>query len=406
MDIKSKLYDKKIESWNILIELSINEYIKIARNILSNNPFQRKVIKNSNKVYSLLKNDLLTGCIIPSIVLALKDSNLAQDNNVDDKEINKAISKDTSDLIILDGLQRTNIILDLEDELRNDEIRLRKFYDSNIRIEVYAGISRIGILYRMLTLNTGQTRMTLRHQIEIMYGDYSESNKIENITLLKEIDEITKVNVGIYLFRDVVDGFNSYLTRNELPIKRNDVLDSMEGIEELSKEENNKDLFANFIVIYNEYINKIYTLIEIDNLELQDVISELYSQKITEDYEKYNKLLDIKESFFNVNRYFNKSLSMTGFGAALGKLIDAGVINDINELKELINELEIKNPYSILELYKVLKSIKDTAKNIGTYQRVYYYTFFKELFNKNSDSYLNVDKSIQSAYRIYASRME
>jgi hypothetical protein len=406
VEIKSKLYDNKIESWNILIELSIGDYIGIARNILNNNPFQRKVIKNSNKIYSLLKHDLLSGCIMPSIVLALKDSVIAKNDDLNIGKITEAINKDTSNLIILDGLQRTNILLDLEEELKKDTGKLKDFSESKIRVEVYLGISRIGILYRMLTLNTGQTRMTLRHQIEIMYNDYSESNKIENIILFKEIDEITKVNVGTYLFRDVVDGFNSYLTRNELPINRNNVLDSMEGIEELSKEENNKDLFGSFILTYNEFINKINMFIEIDNLPIDDVIAEMYSKKINDDYEKNTTLKAIKDSYFNVNRYFNKSISMTGFGAALGKLIDAGVINSFDELKEMINKLTIKNAYSILELHVVLKSIKDTAKNIGTYQRIYYYTFFKELFNKNSDSYLNIDNSIQSAYRIYASRME
>ena len=80
-------------------------------------------------------------------------------------------------LIILDGLQRTYTILELIEELKSEEDNqeeLSKVLSNSIRIEVFLGINKIGILYRMLTLNTGQTPMSIRHQIEILYSDYSE----------------------------------------------------------------------------------------------------------------------------------------------------------------------------------------------------------------------------------------
>lgn len=92
-------------------------------------------------------------------------------------------------MIILDGLQRTYTILDLESELvkEHDDETLDRVLNNSIRVEIYLGINKIGILYRMLTLNTGQTPMSIRHQIEILYSDYLDKS-INDITLLRETD--------------------------------------------------------------------------------------------------------------------------------------------------------------------------------------------------------------------------
>ncbi|MDA8501138.1 hypothetical protein NNO02_01520, partial [Citrobacter sp. Awk 2] len=169
MKIKSLLEDERINAKNILVEMSLDEYQKLIKNILNKNEFQRKRVKSSKTVYALLKEDLLKNCIIPPIVLALT-SKLSFDEN-DSDEFTSKINDKKDDLVILDGLQRTHTILDLISELKEsqNEAALNKLLAQPIRVEIYNGLNRLGILYRMLTLNTGQTPMSLRQQIEILY---------------------------------------------------------------------------------------------------------------------------------------------------------------------------------------------------------------------------------------------
>jgi hypothetical protein len=227
MQILSKVFDHRIKAYNILTEISISEYLEIAKIILENNPFQRKRLKSSSSIYSLLKQDLKLGCTIPPLVLALSNENI-EINNVDENQYLDYINSQREKLIILDGLQRTYTLLDAANELdaENHENK-RNFYDNRLRFEIYLGLNKIGILYRMLTLNTGQSPMSVRHQIEILYSNYLNENIPEGISLLKEVDEETPHQIGEYRFNDVIDGFTSYIVRDESSLDRRDLLSKL-----------------------------------------------------------------------------------------------------------------------------------------------------------------------------------
>jgi len=59
------------------VELTVQEYIDLAKDIIHKNDFQRKRVSSAKSVYSLLKADLKRGCVIPPIVLALTSSPIA-----------------------------------------------------------------------------------------------------------------------------------------------------------------------------------------------------------------------------------------------------------------------------------------------------------------------------------------
>src|SRR5690606_32712622 len=71
MQLINRLYDNRIQAYNLLFEISIKEYLDMSISIIEKNEFQRRRVKSSSTIYSLLKKDLLVGCIIPPIVLAL-----------------------------------------------------------------------------------------------------------------------------------------------------------------------------------------------------------------------------------------------------------------------------------------------------------------------------------------------
>ncbi len=188
MKVVSDLHDNRINARNLLTELTIGEYLGLARDILHKNEFQRRRVRSASSVYSLLREDLERGCIIPPIVLALTSDLTAAPPEVD--AFAEFVTQNKAHLVILDGLQRTYTIMDLVDglEAKADGDNLERVLAQKIRAEFYIGLNRLGILYRMLTLNTGQTPMSLRQQIEILYLDYAQV-PVQGIELLCETDD-------------------------------------------------------------------------------------------------------------------------------------------------------------------------------------------------------------------------
>lgn len=391
MKLASKVRDGRINAINVLLDMTIKEYLNVAKEIIKNNEFQRRRVKSSSTVYALLKKDLRSNCTMPPIVLAIKAEKmdyLLNPYDITEEQIKELFKPEN--LIILDGLQRTYTILDLEAELvkENDDETLNRVLDNSIRVEVYLGVNKIGILYRMLTLNTGQTPMSIRHQIEILYSDYIEK-RIDDISLLKETDSKTVKVIGEYQFRDVIEGFNSYLDRDELGINRNELLENIQNLEKLALENGSSDLFKDYISVYNKFIKKINSFDpdwEVNRLDIE--INSLFGK--------------------NTLQIFTKSQVLSGFGAAIGKLKDTKVIDGFDTIKADIDKLKLSNdetPFDstmVILLFK-LDEIKNRAKKIGVEQRMFFTYFFRELFNHNSDSYLNINQAIESGFNKYTS---
>lgn len=385
MIVKDKIFDNRIDSLNLLIETTIEEYFNLSKNILENNEFQRRRVKSSSSVYSLLKTDLRQGCVIPPIVLALSMEAKPKKEETDESLV-EIINNHKEKLIILDGLQRTYTIRDLVNELNikgdpdKAEILKRK-----LRIEIYIGINKLGILYRMLTLNTGQTPMSSRHQIEIIYSDYIQSG-IEGITLIKEVDGDTPNTEGEYKFKDIIEGYTSYLDRDYLTIDRTDILDNIKSLEKLAVKNQGSDLFIEFLTTYDTFVKKMNKV----------------GGEWVFDEESLDQKLTGQPFARNTLKIFNKSQVMTGFGSALGKLLDNGAIKSITDVLTMIKELKSDNIGNDLNSLMIrLDSIRVVAKKIGNDQRMFFHFFFRELFDKKSDGFLNIENSINEAFKQY-----
>ena len=377
----SQIKDGRIDAWNFLLEISIDDYLNLVNDVIDKNDFQRKRVRSSKTVYALLKEDLKLGCIIPPLVIAL--SNTAK-TDLNMENISSYVIENKKDLLILDGLQRTLTIKDLLNELSEDSITLDKVKNHKIRLELYVGINRLSILYRMLTLNTGQTPMTLRQQIEMLYMDYLEQQKIPHVSLIRETDSKTARKFGEYNFHEIIDGFNAYLDREPSPMVRSDILDNIKSLEKLSKENQNIDLFESYIQAYHKLLEKILNLSP-DEVTLPD------------EYLEKNDVFDKTAS-----KIFRKPQVMSGFGAALGKLIDFEVIENIDSSISLIENLVMTDANEFLEkINKYLAEIKKKSKKIGTSQREFFMIYFRILFNNGTDSYLNLTDTCDAAYKKY-----
>ena len=166
MKIMSRIHDYRINSRNLYVETTFEEYLSFADKIIKNNELQRKRVKTSKSVYSLLKDDLKKGCVMPPLVLAVTRRNVVDADKISAEELLKYIKENTKDVLILDGMQRTYTLLDARSEMeKEDEKNIHRFLNYSLRLEIYVEINRFCVLYRMLTLNTGQTPMSLRHQL-------------------------------------------------------------------------------------------------------------------------------------------------------------------------------------------------------------------------------------------------
>lgn len=100
----SKIFDQRINSWNLYVESTFGEYLKFAKKIINNNELQRKRVKTSKTIYSLLKNDLQKGCIMPPLVLALVKTDIIDVENPDQEKLLQYINENSKNVLLLDIL--------------------------------------------------------------------------------------------------------------------------------------------------------------------------------------------------------------------------------------------------------------------------------------------------------------
>lgn len=365
--------DKKIESKNQMAEMTLKEYYDLSKDILNNNEYQRKRVASSASIYSLLKQDLEQGCLMPPIVLAYTK----EIDQINEISLTNEISSNKNNLLILDGLQRSFTIRDLVQNLPPNS----PVMNFPIRVEFYIGINRLGILYRMLTLNTGQTPMSSRHQIEMLYASFMENNSINGIRLIREVENCSPKEKGEYKYKDVIDGFTSFIERNEQTIDRIDILDTVKSLRNITESGFKKSLFETFIKTYNNFIISISSLVSktFDKNEFDNKVSLFGSDVVS---------------------IFNKSQALTGFGCAIGRLMDLKIIEKIEDIDFILKDLKCDEE-SIFLLLINLDKIRINAKKIGNDQRLYFARFFGILFNKEVEEYLDVKKSAEKGFEKY-----
>lgn len=392
MKIMSKIYDQRINSRNVYVESSFGEYLKFAKKIIHNNELQRKRVKTSKTIYSLLKSDLQQGCIMPPLVLALTEIGVMNFENPDEEKLLAYIIENSENVLILDGLQRTYTLIDADEEMKlKGENKYEQFLNNKLRLEIYVEINKFGILYRMLTLNTGQTPMSARHQLEMLYSNML-GTEIDGVKLITDKEGKADPDENEFIFKNAIEGFNSYMNRNELPLDRQDILDNVKVLEHMAGENISEDLFKEFLETYI----KIFTTLR--KITENHVITE-------EDLQEYQ----IGESPFGkkASKIFSSSQALTGFGAAVGKMKDLKLIKSLTDIVGMLEKLEESNEgYTwMMEMLVRLDTIKSSSKKIGNAQRMFFQYFFRELFNTESDSYLSLEDAVQNGYKKYYSQV-
>lgn len=295
--------------------------------------------------------------------------------------------------MILDGLQRTYTLIDAGNEI-SDEKR-EEFLNYEMRLEIYIDINKFGVLYRMLTLNTGQTPMSPRHQLEMLYSGMLDT-EVEGIKLVREVEGKATPDDNEFIFKNVIEGFNSYMNRNELPMDREDILENIRILENMANENIKEDLFKEFLEIYVKLFKALRKvsgdyIVKKEDLEEYEIISAPFGNK--------------------VSKIFSTSQAMTGFGAAFGIMKDKGIFkkekNDFVFLKGIIDNIDRTNSGNewLMIFLKKMDIIKNNSKKIGNGQRMFFHYFYRELLNPESDSFLRLNAAVENGYKKYDSQV-
>lgn len=376
--LSKPIEDKKLKAHNFMTEMSIGDYYELVKDIMDKNEFQRSRVRSSQSVYSLLKKDLIDGCVIPPIVLAL-DEKLPKEYIEEYNKLEDFLTKNKNKIFILDGLQRTFTIKEifLNASSENPTPGYKDALRNVIRVEIYTGLDKEGVLYRMLTLNTGQTPMSLRHQIEIIYSGMNTDGK--NYVLVSDKETNFTKAIGNYKYSDAIDGFTSFMESDYLQITREKLLNTIKSFDKLSRIKGKEDLFSSLMTTYTEFMTVIK-----DSITPKDIEEEL--------------CLDHPFGT-DVFTIFSKSQPLTGFGAAIARLMDLEVYKNIDDLLPVIREINVGDMHDgIIEILTILNEFKATSKKIGNSQRCFFYFFFKNFFDKDSvDNYLHAAESAQNA---------
>jgi hypothetical protein len=213
-----------------------------------------------------------------------------------------------------------------------------------------------------------------------MYQDFLDTS-IDGVTLVREVDEGRARQPNSYNFREIIEGFNSYLDRNESPLDRGDVLENITSLEGLAKENDGKDIFSEFLSTWHHFISHIQKL----NLKYPE------PDDAATDAVKLWGLTGVQ--------IFKKAQAVSGFGAAIGLLRDDDFAVTFDSLE--IDNLVVGADHDdfMVEFNKVIDSLNTRAKRIGNAQRLFFRQFFKMLFWRDSGCYLNMYKALDEGYK-------
>lgn len=259
-------YDSRIQNFMVSARADYEWYLAKTHGSEENLAIQRDIIRGS-KPYKNLRADLKLGCILPTIVLAVRDIDQSALANYETSDgfirasrgdldaLQEAIASSTpAHFDIVDGLQRTNALRQTFDDLQEDE--RGPFLRRSLRLEIWVNIAFFPLAYRMLLLNAGQRPMSMKHQIDILSGGLAEDlQDLDGIEIFRLKDHKRRVKAGQFHLSTLAQAFQAWMQRSPNVDRTNLVVETMvvdEALESLgidlsSDDGNQRDGFRQFI---------------------------------------------------------------------------------------------------------------------------------------------------------------
>lgn len=208
---------------------------------------QRK--KMDEKFYSKLERDIITGCIMPPITIAIVVKDLKEVNDKGTGEIIDFLKEQKDNVYILDGIQRLNTLK----RAYVDDIKEYKLYFNLLISE-----KEDRLLYRMITLNNGQKPMSARHQIEVLANNIFDFGDLQ-LQIQSEKDRSKKTIKGSFNKDDIIKAYISFMSES-VNIDNQKIIESK--MDELIAEKIIESNITQSDIQFTNVVEKIETFVE------------------------------------------------------------------------------------------------------------------------------------------------
>ena len=364
-------FDGRLHANCVTARCSIRRYLEMIPGSESNLTIQRNIIKGT-KAYATLRADLRRGCLLPPIVLALKNLSLpaamkgliASGQPIVEtaealQQISQAItSSSPSDVYIIDGLQRTNAIQQTLSEI-SDPSEVEAFLAIQLRFELWLDIPFGALAYRMLVLNAGQKPMSIKHQIEVLSMKLEEElGLIPGIDIYKSTEARRRTKAGQFQLAKLAQAFQAWLQGQPNLDVRNAIMEQM--LADSAIETLGQSLEGGQVMSHNDGFRRLITwVVEVDSKLPADLIE-----------------------------FFGSDTVLLGLSAALGSAERNAHLKDRawqcleNMLEKYVEDPSVDH-LSIREFDSLRRNIDTTKLNVGQATREMVYSAFQELFVSN-----------------------
>ncbi|AVQ98368.1 hypothetical protein OBCHQ24_04865 [Oceanobacillus iheyensis] len=166
------------------------------------NRFEQQRYTLRENFYQKLEKDIIDGCIMPPLTLAIKDENAAE---LKEQDVEEYINNNISIGFVLDGIQRLNTLQRIGIDNLNGQ---RSLY-----INILISDSMDKLLYRMITLNNGQRPMSTRHQVEILASNLYDFENLD-VNYQTEKEQQTKRINGAFKKSDIITSYLAFVTKS------------------------------------------------------------------------------------------------------------------------------------------------------------------------------------------------
>lgn len=234
--------------------------------------------------YKRLKDDILNGCIMPPITIAIIEKK-EENSPTTLSDLKAYVNRHVDSMFILDGIQRLNT---LHNAFINPQLEKSLDLQRPLFINLLICKSMDNLLYRMITLNNGQKPMSANHQIEILLSNIYNFDELGIKIITDKQKGVKGKNENYFEKSSIIKGYLAFIT-NSISIDNKKIID-----------EKMDNLLTKKIMESN---------ITNDNLEFSDVISlinKLSESSITKKwFDNTNNIIGFSVGIRKSYNYFN-----------------------------------------------------------------------------------------------------
>lgn len=369
MEIVSYATDFRTNTPVIYARVPINEYLGLIGEDFEDFAIQRR--REKHKAYDRMKSDLAGGALLPSIALAIRPEvvpeiiSLIDDRSKSGRDLLRTALSRPGQANILDGLQRTYVLRDLQQE------GVVFHTDQSLMVEFWLEANISHLVYRIIVLNAGQKPMSMRHQVELLFSTikYKIQERIPNLEIYSERDQTRRRRPRKFALDRLALAYKCYLTQTPEIQRENvvaqqlleaDILDSNES--EIYRK---FEMFLSYLTIYANIDDHICRIYETENNELG----------IPTGANWFGSENVINSFFAAISQYASNSDREIRLNSALNTLLRNISTAEINT-----------DPLDLAQLQRVVSGLPIRKVNIGFATRKLLTNGFKEYFRDDGET--------------------